>query len=71
MAKLIRVECNSINNVVQSPSVSEWIGVDKIDKLRINGANGAAFRYTASDADKGVEYRTDTAASAIAALANA
>ncbi len=71
MAKLIRVECNSINNVVQSPSVSEWIGTDKIDKLRINGANGAAFRYTPSDTNVGIEYRTDTAASAIAVLANA
>jgi hypothetical protein len=71
MAKFVQIVATKIGGADQTPARTQWLESSKIDDLEIGTANGAAFRYTRSDASVATEYRTSTAASTIAAAANA
>lgn len=70
-AQLIKVSANSVNGQSMSPSQDRWVNPAYINSMQATAANGAVFRYSPPGKGYIEEYKTDTAASAIATLADA
>ncbi len=66
---LIKVVVNTLDGLALSPSQDRWINPQNIETMSKTSANGAIFRYCMPSSGYSHEYRTDTAASAIAAAA--
>ncbi len=68
---LIKVVVNTLDGRTLSPAEDRWINPSYIEVMSKTAANGAIFRYQMPSSGYSHEYRTDTAASAIATLADA
>lgn len=71
MGKSIKIVVTQKDSVPYATAVEKWINSDYIEEMVVAGANGAFLRYYAPSKAVPVEYTSTTAASTIAAAANA